>query len=77
MMKIFTINSCFICPSTLPITQLLVHTFGQGFEWGCNDVLVMVECIILQNVPQGPLQVRQLLCTLNVIILRLPALRLI
>ncbi len=68
-----------IHPSIHPPTPSLqpVRTLGQGCEWDCNDVLVMADCIILQNAPRGPLLGRQLLCMLNVIILCLPALRLI
>lgn len=37
----------------------------------------MADCIILQNAPRGPLLGRQLLCTLTIITLCLPGLRLI
>lgn len=54
-----------------------VSRVGQSCEQGCNDVLVMADCTILQNAPEGPLLGRQLLCMLNVIILCLPTLQLI
>lgn len=62
-----------IHPSDHMLNWSVVRILGRGSEWGCYDVLVMAGCIILQNAPQGPLQWRQLLCTLNVIILCLYA----